>query len=634
MCGIAGFCNFKGDRESNIERMKRRLYHRGPDVEGTYISEDGQVVFGHRRLSIVDLSENGIQPMTSHSGRYVITYNGEIYNYKKILKKLLEEKKADGFRGSSDTEVLLEAVEAYGVKEAISLCKGMFAMALYDKKEQMLYLVRDRIGEKPLYYGQVGESFVFASDVGAIRVLEGFQNPVNRAVLNIYFAHGYIPAPYSIYEGIYKLEPGNILKVKLPFNNIENAEMESYWSIKETAKRGQSHLFTGTRKEAADELERLLKESISEQMMADVPVGAFLSAGIDSSTVVALMQSLHRGRVKSFTIGMSEKDYDEAVYAKEIAEHLGTEHTELYITDEDAMAVIPKLAGMFGEPFADSSQIPTYLVSKMTREHVTVSLSGDGGDELFCGYTSYASVERIWNKMKGIPYFIRKPCSELALHSPLVKNPVWQIKGKLLGARKPSDLYIYSCESEPLAEKISIDNRRCSYKYSEYAPGYLNEPNHNIMLMDMLMYHPDDILVKVDRAAMAVSLETRVPMLDRDVVEFAWSLPIDYKRGLDEKGNPVGKKVLRDVLYRYVPKEMMERPKKGFSIPINKWLLSPRLRGWAEGLIDRDVLKRQGILNPDIVWKIWNDFTDKGQWRIQIWYILMFQEWMRQEAGR
>lgn len=634
MCGIAGFCNFKGDRESNIERMKRRLYHRGPDVEGTYISEDGQVVFGHRRLSIVDLSENGIQPMTSHSGRYVITYNGEIYNYKKILKKLLEEKKADGFRGSSDTEVLLEAVEAYGVKEAISLCKGMFAMALYDKKEQMLYLVRDRIGEKPLYYGQVGESFVFASDVGAIRVLEGFQNPVNRAVLNIYFAHGYIPAPYSIYEGIYKLEPGNILKVKLPFNNIENAEMESYWSIKETAKRGQSHLFTGTRKEAADELERLLKESISEQMMADVPVGAFLSAGIDSSTVVALMQSLHRGRVKSFTIGMSEKDYDEAVYAKEIAEHLGTEHTELYITDEDAMAVIPKLAGMFGEPFADSSQIPTYLVSKMTREHVTVSLSGDGGDELFCGYTSYASVERIWNKMKGIPYFIRKPCSELTLHSPLVKNPVWQIKGKLLGARKPSDLYIYSCESEPLAEKISIDNRRCSYKYSEYAPGYLSEPNHNIMLMDMLMYHPDDILVKVDRAAMAVSLETRVPMLDKDVVEFAWSLPIDYKRGLDEKGNPVGKKVLRDVLYRYVPKEMMERPKKGFSIPINKWLLSPRLRGWAEGLIDRDVLKSQGILNPDIVWKIWNDFTDKGQWRIQIWYILMFQEWMRQEAGR
>ena len=387
--------------------MKRRIYHRGPDAEGTYISEDGQVVLGHRRLAIVDLSENGAQPMASHSGRFEIVFNGEIYNYRKLANRLLREKKTDGFRGTSDTEVLLEAVEAYGVKEAITLCKGMFALALYDKKEQYLYLVRDRIGEKPLYYGQVGESFVFASNVGAIRVLDGFQNPINREVLGLYFTHGYIPAPYSIYEGIYKLEPGTILKVRLPFHNIKSAETEVYWSVKEAAKRGQSNLFTGTRQEAADELERLLKESISEQMMADVPVGAFLSAGIDSSTVVALMQSLNRGKVRSFTIGMAEKDYDEAVYAKEIARHLGTEHTELYITEEDAKAVIPELADMFGEPFADSSQIPTYLVSKMTREHVTVSLSGDGGDELFCGYTSYASVERIWIKMKGIPYIIR-----------------------------------------------------------------------------------------------------------------------------------------------------------------------------------------------------------------------------------
>ncbi|MCM1134044.1 MAG: asparagine synthase (glutamine-hydrolyzing) [Clostridium sp.] len=646
MCGIAGFCNFKGNRENNIERMKERLYHRGPDAGGTYLSEDGQVVFGHRRLSIVDLSENGAQPMTSHSGRFVITYNGEIYNYKKIAKKLLDEKQADKFRGSSDTEVLLEAVEAYGVKKAISLCKGMFAIALYDKKEQCVYLIRDRIGEKPLYYGQVGESFAFASDVGAIRVLEGFRNGINRAVLTLYFTHGYIPAPYSIYEDIYKLEPGTILKMRLPFRSLKDAETESYWSMKEAAKKGQSHLFTGTPKDAADELERLLKESISEQMAADVPVGAFLSAGIDSSTVVALMQSLNKGKVKSFTIGMEEKDYDEAVYAKEIAAHLGTEHTELYITDEDAKAVIPKLAGMFGEPFADSSQIPTYLVSKMTREHVTVSLSGDGGDELFCGYTSYASVERIWNKMKGIPYFIRKPCSQLILHSPLVHKPIYQVKGKLLGAKGPSDLYICSGETEPLAGQISLDRRSCSYKYSEYEPGYLKEPNHNIMLMDMLMYHPDDILVKVDRTAMAVSLETRVPMLDKDVVEFAWSLPIDYKRQIGAQGGAggsmaessiegyhyVGKRVLRDVLYRYVPREMMERPKKGFSIPIDKWLRQTELKSWAEELLDKNALKRQGILNPDVVWKIWKDFIDGGQWRIQIWYILMFQEWLRQEA--
>lgn len=623
MCGIAGFCNFKGDNAKMIEKMKEKMYHRGPDAGGNYFSEDGQVTFGHRRLSIVDLSENGSQPMTSHSGRYVMTYNGEIYNYKKIAEKLLRERKVEAFRGTSDTEVLLEAFETYGIKEAISLCKGMFAIALYDQKEQVLYLLRDRIGEKPLYYGQVGECFAFASDIGSLAVMEGFDNPINTAVLDLYFTHGYIPAPYSIYEDIYKLEAGTILKIKSPFNNLKSAEVEAYWSIRETAKKGQENLFKGSEEEAADELERLLKEAISEQMVADVPVGAFLSAGIDSSTVVALMQSLHKGKVKSFTIGMEEKDYNEAVYAKEIARHLGTDHTELYITEEDAKAVIPKLADMFGEPFADSSQIPTYLVSKMTRDHVTVSLSGDGGDELFCGYTSYASVERIWNKMKNIPYFIRKPCSELIIHSPLAKKPIYRIKGKLLGAKGPSDLYISSYETDPLTKQISLDDRTCSYKYSAYDPKYLKETNHNIMLMDMLMYHPDDILVKVDRAAMAVSLETRVPMLDKDVVEFAWTLPIDY-----EREGQTGKKVLRDVLYRYVPKEMMERPKKGFSIPIEKWLRQSELREWAESLIDRKTLEQQGILNPDIVWKIWKDFIDRGEWRIQIWYILMFQEWM------
>ena len=626
MCGIAGFCNFpdpKGNGESlkiNIERMKQRMFHRGPDAGGSWISEDGKVVFGHRRLSIVDLSETGAQPMTSRSGRFVICFNGEIYNHKKLAEKLLAEGKVTAFKGTSDTEVLLEAFEAYGVEETIRQCKGMFGIALYDKKEQTLYLLRDRVGEKPLYYGMVKNSFVFASDMGCISVLDGFDNPINRKVLDIYFTHGYIPAPYSVYEGIYKLEPGTILKIKSPFNQWE---ISAYWSMKEAAKKGQENLFIGTEKEAADELERLLKASIAEQMVADVPVGAFLSAGIDSSTIVALMQSLNRSKVKSFTIGMEEKDYNEAVYAKEIAQHLGTEHTELYITEQDARGVIPGLSGMFGEPFADSSQIPTYLVSKMTREHVTVSLSGDGGDELFCGYTSYASVERIWNKMKGIPYFIRKPCSELVLHSPLVKKEMIRIKGKLLAAKGPSDLYIASYETDPLTKQISLCEEDCSYKYSEFEPNFLEETNHNIMLMDMLMYHPDDILVKVDRTAMAVSLETRVPMLDKDVVEFAWTLPVEFKRK-----DGVSKKVLRDVLYRYVPKEMMERPKKGFSIPVQKWLLQPELREWAESLIDRKVLKEQGLLNPDVVWQIWKDFTDNGQWRIQIWFILMFQQWM------
>lgn len=623
MCGIAGFCNFHGSvkmQEENLEKMKQRMLHRGPDAGGSYVSEDGKVALGHRRLSIVDLSEAGLQPMKSHSGRYVMVYNGEIYNYKKLSQKLLEEKKVDRFRGTSDSEVILEAFEAYGVEETIAQCKGMFAIALYDTKEQKLYLLRDRIGEKPLYYGFMGDTFVFASDVACIAALDGFQNPIHKDVLGIYFIHGYIPAPYSIYENIYKLEPGCILEIKSPFNKYD---ISTYWSIKEVAQHGQEHLFHGAYEEAVDELERLLKASIQDQMMADVPVGAFLSAGIDSSTVVALMQSLHPDKVKTFTIGMEDEKYNEAVYAKEIAAHLGTEHTELYITEEDAKGVIPKIPFIFGEPFADSSQIPTYLVSKMTREHVTVSLSGDGGDELFCGYNSYASVDRIWGKMKSVPYGIRKLASELVLHSPLSNKEIYRVKGTLLGAKGPSDLYRLSMEREPLIKDITLSKEEIPYKYTEYDSGFLKETNHNIMLMDMLMYHPDDILVKVDRTAMAVSLETRVPMLDKDVVEFAWTLPVEF-----ERQNGVGKRILRDVLYRYVPKEMMERPKKGFSIPIQKWLKEKELREWAENLIDRKTLIKQGILNPDVVWKMWTDFIEKDEWRIQIWYVLMFQEWM------
>lgn len=622
MCGIAGFCNLKGDWQDNIKRMNTRMSHRGPDASGVWASEEADVVFGHQRLSIVDLSATGSQPMESHSGRYVIAFNGEIYNYKSIAAKLLEEGKVSAFRGSSDTEVLLEAMEAYGIEEAIKMCKGMFAIALYDKKERVLSLLRDRVGEKPLYYGFIGEkTFAFASDIGSITQLDGFSNPINTAVLDIYFTHGYIPAPYSIYEDIYKLEPGTIAKIKSPYDK-ECVELSTFWSMKETAVKGQTNLFRGSEEEAAQELERLLKNSIKDQMVADVPVGAFLSAGIDSSTIVALMQSLNSNKVKSFTIGMSEEGYNEASAAKEIAKHLGTEHTELYITKQDAIKVIPRLAHIFGEPFADSSQIPTFLVSKMTREHVTVSLSGDGGDELFCGYTSYESVSRIWNKMKNVPYFIRKPCSSLIVNSPLGKNPIYRIKGTLLGAKGPGRLYEISYETDSLIKRISKTNEKCPYKYNEFVD-CMEEVNHNVMLMDMQMYHPDDILVKVDRTAMAVSLETRVPMLDKDVVEFAWSIPIEYKR----QGN-IGKKVLRDVLYKYVPREMMERPKKGFSIPIDKWLLEPELREWAESLIDRKLLETQGVLNADVVWNIWEDYTRRGIWRIQIWFILMFQEWM------
>lgn len=644
MCGIAGFCNWGRDWQKNIERMNEKMYHRGPDASGVWASEDYTVVLGHRRLSIVDLTTSGAQPMESHDGRYVMAYNGEIYNYKGIKEKLLRENKVAAFRGTSDTEVLLEAVSVYGLENTLQMAKGMFAIALYDKKEQMLLLARDRVGEKPLYYGFVNQGkFVFASDLNSIASLDGFQNPINTRVLENYFRYGYIAAPYSVYENIYKLEPGKVLKIKSPFNKID---ISAYWSMKKTAIYGQKNLFRGTEEEAAQELERLLKNAIAGQMEADVPVGAFLSAGIDSSTVVALMQSLSSRKIRSFTIGMWDEKFNEAKAAKEIAGHLGTEHTELYITEEDAKKTIPMLAEMFGEPFGDSSQIPTYLVSRMTREHVTVSLSGDGGDELFCGYGTYASIDRIWNKTRQIPYLVRKPVSMVMEKAGAGKHGALATKARLLGAKSMEDMYLRSEIGEGF-QIVRKDLKKADQDRTEHFPwngemsytpektvmdvypsGLLAEPQHNLMLMDLLMYHPDDILNKVDRTAMAVSLETRVPMLDKDVVEFAWTLPLSYR-----KTDGITKKVLRDVLYKYVPRELMERPKTGFAIPLHKWLKEPGLRTWAESLIDRQTLDRQGILDTETVWKLWKDYIERDIWRVQIWYILMFQEWM-QFAGK
>jgi asparagine synthase (glutamine-hydrolysing) len=648
MCGIAGLIGFKGDIRQSVQKMNDRMLHRGPDDGGIYISDDNKVALGHRRLSIVDLSKAGAQPMASHSGKNVIAYNGEIYNAAELKELLLKdvadkngvdmagaEAAVGAFRGTSDTEILLEAIEHFGVKKTLTLCKGMFAIAVYDKEAQTITFARDRVGEKPLYYGNVAGSFAFASDIGCLRVIEGFDNEINTDVLDIYFEDGYIPAPYSIYKGINKLEPGTILTLDV---NTLKTQTDTYWSMKDAALKGQKNKFKGSFTEAADELERLLKESIKGQMVADVPLGAFLSAGIDSSTVVSLMQSIAPGKVRTFTIGMDDEKYNEAVIAKEIAAHLGTDHTELYINEKDAKGVVPEIATMFGEPFADSSQIPTYLVSKMTREHVTVSLSGDGGDELFCGYRSYDSVSRVWNKIKKIPYPLRKAASSALLTLPsynannaelygdkIFDNEVKRAKAIYLGAKSPYDVHRMEHEADPIIKKIAL-KRGATGKFSDMPSDYLGEVNHEVMLMDMCLYHPDDILVKVDRTAMAVSLESRVPMLDRDVLEFAWTLPIEYLK--DEK---VGKKVLREVLYRYVPRDMMERPKKGFSIPIKKWLLDSELRDWAQALLDKDKIREQGILDPDVVEKIWTDFTVRGKYRVQLWYILMFQQWYENE---
>lgn len=621
MCGIAGFCNRQRTWKRDIEIMKERMEHRGPDAQGTWASEAENVVLGHRRLSILDLSESGAQPMVSHSGRYVIAYNGEIYNYKEVEQKLRRENKLTYLNGSSDTEVLLEALEAYGVKEGISLCKGMFAIALYDRQEKELWLLRDRVGEKPLYYGFVGSSFVFASEIGCITALPDFQNPVNRDVLDIYMIHGYIPAPHSIYEGIFKLEPGKLLRTKAPYREFTE---DTWWSMAEVARYGQEHPFTGTRQEASEELERLLKNAIAGQMVADVPLGAFLSAGIDSSTIISLMQSMSGRKVKTFTIGMEDQQFDEAGIAKQIAAHLGTEHTELYISEKDAKEVIPLLPGMFGEPFADSSQIPTYLVSRMTREHVIVSLSGDGGDELFCGYTTYATVNGAWEKLRRIPLGLRKNVGRMMTQGPLSGKQSNVIRGTLLSAKTPEELYALSDLAEPFLGKMTVTPGRAGCIFTNYQSGFLKGAQNNLMLMDLLMYHPDDILVKVDRTAMAVSLESRVPMLDKDVVEFAWTLPVSMKWE-----NGTGKQVLRDVLYRYVPKELMDRPKKGFAIPIEKWLKEPELADWAQELLDERKIRREGYFDPAAVKRLWEDFTQRGIWRKQIWFLLQFEQFLR-----
>ena len=561
----------------------------------------GKIINGDGMYEITGLINLIDKPLVkSLSGRFSLTLNGLIYNQK--------------------TEDFLELVEKDGLKKALNKSKGMFSLALYDSKEQTLFLTRDRIGEKPLYHGFVNESFVFSSDLNKIKALKGFNNSINTDVLGLYFVHGYIPAPYSIYKGISKLDAGTILEIKAPFKEFKTYP---YWSLKDVALNGQTNLFKGNRIEAADELERLLKEAIGGQMKADKPVGGFLSAGIDSTTIVALMQSLSTEKVKSFTIGMPSYANDEAIHAKKIASHLGLDHTEVYISEEETKAIIPLLSDVYGEPFADSSQIPTYLASKITREHVSISLTGDAGDELFCGYGSYLSIERAYRKLKRLPYMVRKPLSQLLLEGPIPLSKNNRIRAGLLKMNSATELYVNAIDCDPLFRKISLADVDIPYKYNEIEPNFLAEPIHQMMLMDMLMCVPYDMLVKVERAAAAVGLETRAPLLDKDIIEFAFSLPIDYKRNKN-----VGKLVLRDVLYRYVPQELMERPKQGFGIPIGKWLKEPELKSWAEQLISRDTLVRQGFLNPDVVHGIWNDFINNDRFIPQIWYILMFQSFI------
>jgi asparagine synthase (glutamine-hydrolysing) len=620
--------------------MIEAMIHRGPDDSGYWLDADTGVALGHRRLSIIDLSEAGRQPMVSASGRYVISYNGEIYNFMELRREL--EKKGHKFRGRSDTEVMLAAFEEWGLERSVKRFAGMFAFALWDTQEKKLHLVRDRLGEKPLYYGWMGGNFLFASELKASRAFSGFSPEIDRNVLTLFLRYCYIPAPYSIYEGIRKLTPGCILTIS-PRQIGEYPDPVPYWSAVEAAARGTRESFPGSEEEALSELEDLLKNAVLGQMVSDVPLGAFLSGGIDSSTVVALMQSQSEKPVKTFSIGFYEEAYDEARYAREVAEHLGTEHTELYVTPEEAMRVVPLLPTLYDEPFADSSQIPTFLVAGLTRRKVTVSLSGDGGDELFGGYNRYFWAKGIWDRTGGIPQGLRAlAASALKLVPPVAWDLAFKTLEPVLPVafkqRLPGD------KIHKLAEMLSARSSMEVYRElvstwknpSAVVPG-ANEPATKLtgnaaegqddfacrmMLLDLLTYLPDDILVKVDRACMGVSLESRVPFLDHRVVEFAWKLPLDMKiRG------GKGKWILRRLLYKYLPEELVERPKMGFGIPIDRWLRGP-LREWAESLLNGERLRREGFFDASLVRKKWQEhLSGRRNWQYCLWNVLMFESW-------
>ncbi len=619
MCGISGFCNMTQNWRENIDKMNRRMLHRGPDEGGVWCNESATVVLGHRRLSILDLSTTGSQPMLSHSKRLVIAFNGEIYNYLELKSRLKNVKNVSEYRGHSDTEILIEHIENFGMDETLRVSKGMFAIAVYDRKNKRLMLARDRIGEKPLYYGFVEGGFIFASEIDVIAQHEKFKPEIDKEALSLYFRHGYIPAPFSIYKNIKKLDAGSVLEIKEPFTDIS---IHKYWDIEKVAQSMKINQFQGTYVDAVERLDELITEAIKMQMVADVPVGAFLSGGIDSTTIVALMQKVSNYPVKTFSIGFGEEKYNEALFAKASAGYLGTDHTELYVTDKDALDVIPNISRIYGEPYADSSQIPTYLVSKLAKSKVTVSLSGDGGDELFCGYTLYNKMNAIWNKIGNIPLQMRRLGRIVA--TPLDRNYKIHLVRHYIDSVNASDLYNKTADIFENIDSIVMGVSVPAYKMNEYMPkAFYTDAREDIMLMDLLVYHPDDILVKVDRAGMAVSLESRIPLLDKDVVEFALSLPLDYKiRG------GVQKSVLRDVLFKYIPKDMMERPKKGFSMPVAKWCRTGGLREWMEESLADERIMREGILNNNIIKKIKREFLKTGRYSEKVWYLCVFEQWL------
>ncbi|MFT5592924.1 MAG: asparagine synthase (glutamine-hydrolyzing) [Oceanicoccus sp.] len=630
VCGFTGFYssfNNKGDKSfsiSDLEDSTSQINHRGPDDTGYWIDDSQTIGLAHTRLAIIDLSPAGHQPMPSACDRYIIAFNGEIYNHKKLRKQLEQQNQAPVWRGHSDTETLLACFSAWGVEQTLQETVGMFAISLWDKQEKILTLARDRFGEKPLYWGWNNDTLLFGSELKALKVYPKFDAQVDRNSLALLLRYNYIPAPHSIYQGIEKLKAGHFVQISKG-QIRKDVEPKPFWSFKQAVESGIQKPFSGSDAEAVNELEKILTESISDQMLADVPLGAFLSGGVDSSTVVALMQKQSPRPVKTFAIGFDEPGYNEAVYAKEVAQHLGTEHTELYVSSDDALALVPKLASIYCEPFADSSQLPTFLVSQMAKQHVTVSLSGDGGDELFGGYNPYQFAPKIWSKIKLLPAPLRKLAEQVLAGLPLPDK--FQKLLSVFPAKDQYQFYQLMMSHWTNATDIVIG--------SENTDVFLSDPHqwpstdsfeHWMMAMDAGQYMTDDILVKVDRAAMANSLETRVPLLDHRVFEFAWQLPLHMKIR-----DGVGKWALREVLYRHVPKEMIDRPKKGFSIPLAQWLRGPLLE-WTEQLLSEKRLISEGYFNPAPIRKAWLQHKyGKADNALKLWSVIMFQAWLEVE---
>ena len=650
MCGLTGFLwNQKARYNigSQLKSMTDSIAHRGPDGEGFWFDEGVRVAIGHRRLSVLDLSSAGHQPMHSTSGQYIVAFNGEIYNHLDLREELDNElNRLIDWSGHSDTETLLLCFETWGVDTTLQKVNGMFAIALYDTKHNSLYLIRDRMGEKPLYYGWSGDSFLFGSELKSLKAFDDFSGEIDCNALALYLKYDYVPSPYSIYKGIKKIPIGGYIKVDMVDNVWSRdgvSDINYYWSMNDIAKSGKGiNKFNGSDEDAIQELDDLLSSAIKRQMLSDVPLGAFLSGGIDSSVVAALMQKQSKKKIKTFTIGFNEKHYNEAEYAKEVALHLGTEHTELYISPEQAIDVISRLPEVYDEPFADSSQIPTILVSKLAKRHVTVSLSGDGGDELFGGYNRYFMADRAWNKIEKIPFAVRKIISKgIILLSPKVWsfliNNAFKLLPKRFSMAHPGDK-IYKLSKMLLSDNIYnvydglvshwdnsfevvIDCKKKARNTGENIN--LAHSEEGMMLLDSITYLPDDILHKVDRAAMSVSLETRAPFLDKNVVKFSWRLPFNMKIRDSQ-----GKWILRKVLDRYVPKELIDRPKMGFGVPIDSWLRGP-LREWAEELLSEERLKNDGYFHVKPIREKWNEhLSGHRNWQYHLWSVLMFQVWL------